>query len=118
MEIKCVPEEIPYGINEKVKVNITIPDDLGSSMFPLEFNIEAQNLSITPDNDNLPVASGLSTIPGVNKSAFWFVKSLPKEEYDALPLVNGKRTFQCHFKANKRESATRVYVTNPYLWHM
>lgn len=114
MEIKCVPEEIPYGINEKVKVNITIPDDLGSSMFPLEFNIEAQNLSITPDNDNLPVASGLSTIPGVNKSAFWFVKSLSKEEYDALPLVDGKRTFQCHFKANKRESATRVYVTNPY----
>lgn len=114
MEIKCVPEEIPYGINEKVKVNITIPDDLGSSMFPLEFNIEAQNLSITPDNDNLPVASGLSTIPDVNKSAFWFVKSLSKEEYDALPLVDGKRTFQCHFKANKRESATRVYVTNPY----
>lgn len=114
MEIKCVPEEIPYGINEKVKVNITIPDDLGSSMFPLEFNIEAQNLSITPDNDNLPVASGLSTIPGVNKSAFWFVKSLSKEEYDALQLVDGKRTFQCHFKANKRESATRVYVTNPY----
>ncbi len=114
MDIKCVPEEIPYGINEKVKVNITIPDDLGSSMFPLEFNIEAQNLSITPDNDNLPVASGLSTIPGVNKSAFWFVKSLSKEEYDALPLVDGKRTFQCHFKANKRESATRVYVTNPY----
>ncbi len=114
MEIKCVPEEIPYGINEKVKVNITIPDDLGSSMFPLEFNIEAQNLSITPDNDNLPVASGLSTIPGVNKSAFWFVKSLSKEEYNALPLVDRKRTFQCHFKANKRESATRVYVTNSY----
>lgn len=114
MDIKCVPEEIPYGINEKVKVNITIPDDLGSSMFPLEFNIEAQNLSITPDNDNLPVASGLSTIPGVNKSSFWFVKSLSKEEYYALPLVDGKRTFQCHFKANKRESATRVYVTNPY----
>lgn len=114
MDIKCVPEEIPYGINEKVKVDITIPDDLGSSMFPLEFNIEAQNLSITPDNDNLPVASGLSTIPGVNKSAFWFVKSLSKEEYDALQLVDGKRTFQCHFKANKRESATRVYVTNPY----
>ena len=114
MEIKCVPEEIPYGINEKVKVNITIPDDLGSSMFPLDFNIEAQNLSITPDNDNLPVASGLSSIPGVKKSAFWFVKSLSKEEYDALQLVDGKRTFQCHFKANKRESATRVYVTNPY----
>ena len=56
----------------------------------------------------------MSTIPGVNKSAFWFVKSLSKEEYDALQLVDGKRTFQCHFKANKRESATRVYVTNPY----
>ena len=112
MQIKCVPGEIPYGINEKVKVDITIPDDLGSSMFPLEFNIEAQNLSITPDNDNLPVTSGLSAIPDVNRSAFWYVKSLSKSEYDAL--VDGKRTFQCHFKANTNNSATDIYVTNPY----
>lgn len=114
MEIKCVPGEVDKKLNEAFDLNITIPDDLGSSMFPLAFNIEAQNLSITPNNDNLPVSSGLSNIPGSQKSAFWFVKNLTKEEYDALPVVNGKRTFQCHFKTNKAESATNIYVTNPY----
>lgn len=114
MEIKCVPGEVDKKINEAFDLNITIPDDLGSSMFPLAFNIEAENLSITPNNDNIPVASGVSNIPGVQKGAFWFVKYLTKEEYDALPVVSGKRTFPCHFKTNKAESATNIYVTNPY----
>ena len=114
MEIKCVPGEVDKKINEAFDLNITIPDDLYPSMFPLAFNIEAQNLSITPDNDNLPVTTGISNIPNANKSAFWFVKYLTKEEYDALPVVSGKRTVQCHFKTNKAESATNIYVTNPY----
>ncbi len=114
MEIKCVPGEVDKKINEAFDLNITIPDGLGSSMFPLAFNIEAQNLSITPDNDNLPVTTGISNIPNANKSAFWFVKYLTKEEYYALPVVSGKRTVQCHFKTNKAESATNIYVTNTY----
>ena len=115
MEIACVPKEVPYGVNEEVNLNITIPDDLGSSMFPLDFTIEAAALSLTPNNDNLPVSTGLSTIPDKSgKSAFWYVKSLTKTEYDALQVVDGKRTFQCHFKANTNNSATSIYVTNPY----
>ena len=114
MEVKCVPGEVDKKINEAFDLNITIPDGLGSSMFPLAFNIEAQNLSITPDNDNLPVITGISNIPGVQKSAFWFVKYLTKEEYYALDVVDGKRTVQCHFKTNKAESATNIYVTNRY----
>ena len=115
MEIACVPKEVPYGVNKEVNLNITIPDDLGSSMFPLDFTIEAAALSLTPNNDNLPVSTGLSTIPDKSgKSAFWYVKSLTKTEYDALQVVDGKRTFQCHFKANTNNSATSIYVTNPY----
>ena len=114
MEIKCVPAKVPYGINEAFDLSITIPNGLGSAMFPLEFNIEAENLSVTPNNDNMPVATGVSTIPGVQKSAFWFVKTLKKEEYDALPVANGKRTFRCHFKTNKEISATNIYAANPY----
>lgn len=114
MEIKCIPAKVPSGINESFDLRITIPDGLGSSMFPLEFNIEAENLSITPDNDNMPVATGVSTIPGKQKSSFWFVKTLKKEEYDALPAANGIKTFLCHFKTNTATSATNIYATNPY----
>ena len=114
MEIKCIPAKVPYGINESFDLSITIPDGLGSAMFPLEFNIEAENLSITPDNDNMPVATGVSTIPGKQKSSFWFVKTLKKEEYDALPAANGIKTFLCHFKTNTATSATNIYATNPY----
>ena len=115
MEVACVPKEVPYGVNEEVNLNITIPDDLGSSMFPLDFTIEAAALSLTPNNDNLPVSTGLSTIPDKSgKSAFWYVKSLTKTEYDALQVVDGKRTFQCHFKANTNKSATSIYVKNTY----
>lgn len=115
MEVACVPKEVPYGVNEEINLNITIPDDLGSSMFPLDFTIEAAALSLTPNNDNLPVSTGLSTIPDKSgKSAFWYVKSLTKTEYDALQVVDGKRTFQCHFKANTNKSATSIYVKNTY----
>ena len=114
MEIKCIPAKVPYGINESFDLSITIPDGLGPSMFPLEFNIEAENLSITPDNDNMPVATGVSTIPGKQKSSFWFVKTLKKEEYDVLPAANGIKTFLCHFKTNTATSATNIYATNPY----
>lgn len=114
MEIKCLPVEVPFGVNEEVNLNITIPDDLGSSMFPLDFTIEAEGLSLAPNNDELPVATGKSTIPDTEKGSFWYVKSLSKAEYDALAVVDGKRTFQCHFKTNKNESATDIYVTNPY----
>lgn len=114
MQIECVPGDVPFGVNQEVDLNVTIPDDLGTSMFPLDFAIEAEKLSLAPNNDELPVATGKSTIPGITKGSFWYVKSLSKEEYDALAVVDGKRTFQCHFKANTNNSATDIYVTNPY----
>lgn len=114
MQIECVPGDVPFGVNQEVDLNVTIPDDLGTSMFPLDFAIEAEKLSLAPNNDELPVATGKSTIPGITKGSFWYVKSLSKEEYDALAVVDGKRTFQCHFKANTNKSATDIYVTNPY----
>ena len=114
MEIECVPGDVPFGANQEVDLNITIPDGLGTSMFPLDFAIEAEELSLAPNNDELPVATGKSTIPGITKGSFWYVKSLSKAEYDALPVVGGKRTFQSHFKTNKNESATDIYVTNRY----
>ena len=106
-------------IGQGVNVNITIPIMLPESMFPLVFNIESSELSITPNTtkyttENLPVESGLSICTGKeSKTSFHYVKTLSFADYEAIPDNNGK-TFTCHFKTNKAVSASTVYVTNDY----
>lgn len=116
MEIKCVPGSIPVAMGTAFDVEITIPDGIGESLFPLEFVLEANDLSMTPNNDNMPVATGKSNM--TNKSAFWFTKTLTLGQYNLLTAdSNGKKTFACHFKTNKTHSdqdRTLVYATNPY----
>lgn len=117
MSAVCDPEEIIKTQGTAFDLCITIPDALSEAMFPLAFKIEAENLTITPGNDSMPVESGESTIPGsTRKSSFWFVKALSYEDYSALELdpEHGTRTFRCHFKSNTAISATEIYVSNEY----
>ena len=117
MSAVCDPDEIIKTQGTAFDLCITIPDALSEAMFPLAFKIEAENLTITPGNDSMPVESGESTIPGsTRKSSFWFVKTLSYEDYSALELdsEHGTRTFRCHFKSNTAVSATQIYVSNDY----
>ena len=117
MSAVCDPDEIIKTQGTAFDLCITIPDALSEAMFPLAFKIEAENLTITPGNDSMPVESGESTIPGsTRKSSFWFVKTLSYEDYSALELdpEHGTRTFRCHFKSNTAISATQIYVSNDY----
>ena len=119
MSAQCIPSEVLKKQGQAFDLRITIPDGLGESMFPLEFSIEAVKLSITPNNDNMPVSSGTSTIVDVaerkGKSSFWFVKTLSYEEYKAIALNEDQtKSFLCHFATNKAISATDIYVSNPY----
>ena len=120
MSAQCIPSEVLKEQGQAFDLQITIPDGLGESMFPLEFSIEAVELSITPKNDNMPVSSGISTIENnasgrVGKSSFWFVKTLSYEEYKAIALNEDQtKSFLCHFATNKAISATDIYVSNPY----
>lgn len=128
MTVSCTADEpnIDWGSNyvvekagEGVNVNIKIPILLPESMFPLVFNIESDELSITPNTtkyplENLPVESGESICDNkAGKKTFHYVKTLSYSEYQALPDNNGK-TVVCHFKTNKAESASTVYVSNVY----
>lgn len=116
MRAECIPSEVLKEQGQEFDLQITIPDGLGESMFPLEFSIEAVELSITPKNDNMPVESGKSTIPGsTKKSSFWFVKTLSYKDYKAITLNEDQtKSFLCHFATNKAISATDIYVSNPY----
>ena len=63
MDVSCDPNEIIETLGSPFDLVIWVPGGLGSSMFPLDFHIEAQEQSITPNQgDDLPVVTGNSII--------------------------------------------------------
>ena len=86
-------------------------------MFPLDFTIEAEDMTLTPDNskpnNNLPVISGksISDHDGyAGKTAFQFRKTITWDEYIKLtPYVDSEesswRVVNCYFKTNRAVSA-------------
>ena len=126
MQVQCQKASIPRWQGSPQVVDILIPNGLPRAMFsyPLDFTIEAENLTLTPDNsytdNSLPVVSGTSiTEDYAGQTVFQFVRSLSWTEYRALPLYTDSnavtwRRISCYFKSNCDESATRVWVSNPY----
>lgn len=127
MAISCTPS-VEDVMGQQVNVNIGIPKDLPESMFPLVFNIEAEKLSITPyissewADENLPVESGPTLVPDKKYPSFHFKRTLSYDEYSGtglylgrgLPDGNGGVVMTCHFKTNKDQSASNIYVSNEY----
>lgn len=113
MTAVCIPNEVPKERGSEFALQITIPGGLSSGMFPLEFTIEAEQLTITPNSelDHMPVESGKSIVPNKNASAFYFIKTFEWEDYDPLAP---ETSFLCYFETNADVSATDIYVANPY----
>ncbi len=102
-------------------VNITVPSELPESMFPLEFIVEPEDRTLTPDTSkdvNLPVVSGRSIATDesafMDKPSFYFLRTLTWAEYSGLAVSEGERTFPCYFKTNRPQSATTIWVYNEY----
>lgn len=141
MIVECKPSKVPTGVKQKVSANILIPAGITSAsdpyqLFPLEFWVEAEQLTISPDVDSniaaitqspyeMPVASGTSIIPSKaadNKQTFRYKRTITNEEYQSLPdkevTVNGVtekyKIIPCHFLTNTITSASKVYAQNEY----
>lgn len=111
----------PVLSGEPITVGITIPSELPESMFPLEFRIEPEAMTLTPDTSrdiNLPVVSGrsIATAESAFKDtpAFYFIRTLTWEEFSHLPVNESQRTFYCYFKSTREVSATTIWVYNEY----
>ena len=141
MIVECKPSKVPTGVKQKVAANILIPAGITSAsdpyqLFPLEFWVEAEQLTISPDVGSnktaitqspyeMPVASGTSIIPSKaanNKQTFRYKRTITNEEYQSLPdkdvTVNGVtekyKIIPCHFLTNTITSASKVYAQNEY----
>lgn len=118
MHVSCVQKYVALSAGEEEDIQILIPTGLSRSVFPLEFTIEADGYSLTPNGDELPVAYGTSTVPGNSTPAFYFVKTLTEDAYKALGTVtrDGQtwKVFTCHFKTTVANNQCSVYVNNRY----
>ena len=121
MTVSCGTSELELQKGARQVVNVTIPAGLPSSMFPLEFTMEAERLTLTPDNqitnNNLPVHSGISISENeeyAGKQTIQFIRTLTLDEYNSLPVTDGTVTFSSYFKSNTSASATPIWVANDY----
>ena len=118
MLVRCQQKYVMEQSGQTEVVRILIPTGLSRSVFPLEFDIEPDGYSLTPDGDALPVTYGTSIIPDNEKPSYYFVKSLTEDAYKALPttLENGVtwKVIDCHFKTTIAQNECTVYVYNRY----
>lgn len=121
LQVYCNPDDIKAEIGTDISVFVKIEDGLPSSIFSLDFYLEAEQLSLTSipsssssTTDALPVRLRESIIPGNDEPTFQFLKTITWAEYSAAPVVDGYKTFECKFKSSVAKSASTVYVYNPY----
>lgn len=114
MNVTCTPTATS-AIKASVVVSVTIPGNLTEEIFPLVFDMEDTQLCLSPDatytaQGAVPVTTEPSIITP-SKETFHYKRTLTWDQYSALPVVNGGRTFETHFLTNKTSvSGITVYV--------
>lgn len=127
MSVQCDPQNVAKISGSLMTVNISIPNELTPALFPLDFEIEsntavANNTTVkqylSPAKfETLAVKTGKTIVSEekyANQNSYQYIKSLSHDEYLTLPVVDGKRVISVFFVTNTSESASTVYVRNPY----
>lgn len=112
MTVSCVPQIEAAAGTEQV-VAVRIPKDLPQSIFPLHFQIEASNKTLTPNANDLPVEPGPTIVTGQTGSSYQFVKTLSYSDY-VDGYTGSECMFLCYFKSVIAVSDSDIYVANPY----
>lgn len=126
MKVNCRKDRVLRYPGEEQTVDISIPDGLVRSMFPLVFTLEPVNMTLTPDNSmgNMPVVYGNTIDPNIAsgqvRPVFQFQRTLTWEEYNSIRTTvefedeSRWKTFSCYFKTNCAACATTVWVANEF----
>lgn len=137
MRVSCRDEKVLRDPGTEQEVDITIPAGLVSSMFPLVFTIEPQEMTLYADltttaegnQVSMPVVYGGSINPNyqdpddpskVIKSRFQFERTVTWDEYNAQRTFIDEydesrwKTFPCMFRTNRDNCGTEIWVANKY----
>lgn len=120
LAIDC-PAKVAASVGASMVATLNIPQNLPEAIFPLEFVIVSDKLSISPDAtvENMPVKTGLNADGTEGGQFFGFVKTLEYEEDYVVRDDDGNITgyntsIDCHFKTSIAASASTVRAYNPY----
>ena len=128
MKVRCTKTRVANVKGSDQCLEIVIPEGLTESMFPLQFQIEPEDLTLTPDGsktqNNLPVSPGPSISENAEyagKSSYHFVRTLYWDEYRSLDTElddydNTWRILRCYFTTNCEDSGTTIWVANDYFY--
>ena len=95
------------AIGSTVTVNLNLPDNLPSSVFPLQIEFEDSNKRLNPSGTDMPAKVGTSIVTGNTDSSYQFVKSVSYAEYTRNHVI------PCVFKRIS-EGETKLYMVNEY----
>ena len=118
--VNCWPQYIAKAAGKLMDVAIRIPTDLTPDLFPLDFAIEVQDHTLSPDasqlNNVMPVEPALSIVPDkAGKRSYHYVKTIDTyEDYQALEMYQGLKLIRTYWLTTKAENASTVYVYNKY----
>ena len=130
MIVECRPSKVPEGVKQSVAGNILIPAGITDAndayqLFPLEFWVEAEQLTLSPDVVSnkaaitlspyeMPVESGNSIIPSkANKQTFRYKRTITNEEYQQLPTKTVTVTKELDGTTDLATSITETYKIIP-----
>ena len=84
------------GPLNEVDIMIHLPEDLGSSVFPIQVRIEAENNSLTAHSVDLPTALGKSVFDS-NRNTYYFIRTIKYSEYCTLNPRTKKYEYKYNF---------------------
>lgn len=118
--VNCWPQYIAKAAGKLMDVAIRIPTDLTPDLFPLDFAIEVQDHTLSPDasqlNNVMPVEPALSIVPDkAGKRSYHYVKTIDTyEDYLALEMYGDLKLIRTNWLTTRAENASTVYVYNKY----
>ena len=96
------------AIGTQVTVNLTLADNLPSSLFPLQIAFEDSNKRLNPNSTDMPAKVGNSIVTGkTGQSSYQFIKSISYSEYTTNHII------PCVFKRIST-GTTVLYMQNEY----
>ena len=100
-----------HGLNKAVDLRICLPEGLGSSMFPIQIRIEAENNTLSATSPKLPVVTGKSAFTSKEgKNTFFYVYTINYSDYCYLDTRTRKYVYKYIFGDSADDKIT-FYTT-------
>lgn len=93
------------GVGNEVVLKIYLPEGLGSSVFPVQVRIEAQNNTLSANTPDLPVQTGKSLFDP-SRNTFFFIYTINYDDYCWLNPRTRKYENNYEFKCSLFTSTT------------